>query len=67
MVKRKKKATGAARMRELDYLPVQVWFKREVLNVMCKIANRQGHPIARWIRMAACTAAIRQSRRKRKA
>lgn len=67
MVKKKKKATGAARMRQLDYLPVQVWVKREALNRMTECAQERALPLARWLRMVAVQAANRRIRQKRKA
>lgn len=51
MTKKKKKKTGAARMRQLDYRPVQVWFKREDLNKIKKAAEKKGQTLAEFIRV----------------
>lgn len=60
MARAKKLATGATRMRQLGYLPVKVWFKRDALNAIAECANKQGKPLATWIREAAHAANDRQ-------
>lgn len=50
MSKAKKKATGATRMKQLDYVPVKVWFKREQHNKVVRAARAKGISVAQFIR-----------------
>lgn len=55
---RAKKKTGAARMRQLDYAPLQVWFKREQLNKIIRAAELKGLKVAAFVRLASVARAL---------